>query len=59
LNIIKTLSKNLKTPFSIKSRTGLNEEDKKAQMNFLIEASNFCHMITIHARTLKELYSGD
>lgn len=59
LNIIKTLSKSLKTPFSIKSRTGLNEEDKKAQMDFLIEASNFCHMITIHARTLKELYSGD
>jgi len=59
LDIIKTLSENLKLPFSIKSRTGLNEEDKKAQMNFLIEASNFCHMITIHARTLKELYSGN
>lgn len=59
LDIIKTLSENLKIPFSVKSRTWLNNEDKKSQMDFLIEASNYCHMITIHCRTLKELYSGD
>ncbi len=28
-------------------------------MEFLVEASNYCHMITIHCRTLKELYSGE
>lgn len=59
LKIIKTLSKELKIPFSIKSRTGLNEDDKKEQMDFLIEASQYCHVISIHSRTLKELYSGD
>lgn len=59
LDIIKTLSKNLKVPFSIKSRTWINDQDKKTQMDFLVEASNYCHMITIHCRTLKELYSGE
>lgn len=59
LETIKTLSKNLDIPFSIKTRTGLNEEDKKAQMEFLIKASQYCHTITVHARTLKELYSWE
>lgn len=59
LEIIKKLSKNLKVPFSIKSRTGLNEEDKKLQMEFLIKASKYCDKISVHARTLKELYNGD
>ncbi len=59
LNIIKTLSEKLTVPFSIKSRTGLNEEDKKAQLEFLVEASQYCHIISIHARTLKELYTGE
>ncbi len=59
LDIIKTLSKNLKVPFSIKSRTWINDEDKKSQMDFLVKASDYCHMITIHCRTLKELYSGE
>lgn len=59
LNIIKTISENLKVPFSIKTRTGLNEEDKKAQLEFLVKASQYCHTISIHARTLKELYKGD
>lgn len=59
LETIKTLSENIKIPFSIKTRTGLNEDDKKAQMEFLIEASQYCHIITVHARTLKELYTGE
>ena len=59
LDIIKTLSKNLKVPFSIKSRAWLNEEDKKAQLEFLVKASKYCHTISVHARTLKELYTGE
>ena len=59
LNIIKTLSEKLTVPFSIKTRTWLNEDDKKAQLDFLVKASKYCHMISVHARTLKELYTGD
>ena len=56
LNIIKELSKQLKIPFSIKSRTGLDNIDKSRQFNFLVEASNYCDKISVHSRTLKELY---
>jgi tRNA-dihydrouridine synthase len=56
LNIIKNISKNLKLPFSIKSRTGLDNIDKSRQLEFLINASNYCDKISVHSRTLKELY---
>lgn len=56
LNIIKNISKNLKLPFSIKSRTGLDDIDKSRQLDFLVEASNYCDKISVHSRTLKELY---
>ena len=56
LGIIKTISNKLEIPFSIKSRTGLDNIDKSRQLDFLIEASNYCDKITVHSRTLKELY---
>jgi tRNA-dihydrouridine synthase len=56
LDIIKELSKQLTIPFSIKSRTGLDNIDKSRQFDFLVEASNYCDKISVHARTLKELY---
>jgi tRNA-dihydrouridine synthase len=56
LNIIKNISKNLKLPFSIKSRTGLDNVDKVRQLEFLVEASSYCDKISVHSRTLKELY---
>ncbi len=60
LNIIKKLSGSLKyLPFSIKARTGINTLDKPAQKAFLIEASKYCSKISIHGRTLKELYGGE
>jgi tRNA-dihydrouridine synthase B len=60
LTIIQHLSERLKHfSFSLKSRTGLNEEDKKEQLNFLVEASQYCSKISIHGRTLKQLYSGE
>ncbi|MBU0626472.1 tRNA-dihydrouridine synthase [Patescibacteria group bacterium] len=55
--MIKELSKNSKLPFSIKTRTGLNEADKKAQSKFIIEASNYCHIISIHGRVTKQIYA--
>lgn len=59
LKIIKEISKKLNVPFSIKSRTWLDEKDKKLQMDFLIEASKYCQIISIHCRTLKELYNWE
>lgn len=57
LETIKNISQNIKTPFSIKTRTGIDEKDKKEQIDFLIQASKYCHIISVHSRTLKELYS--
>ncbi|MCF7835478.1 tRNA-dihydrouridine synthase family protein [Candidatus Gracilibacteria bacterium] len=56
LKIIKDIKSNLDMPFSIKTRTGLNFEDKNNQTEFILEASKYCSMITIHGRTLKGGY---
>lgn len=56
LEIIKSISYRLQLPFSIKSRTGLDSIDKNRQLSFLVEASNYCDKISVHSRTLKELY---
>lgn len=58
LNIIKKLSKLCTSlPFSLKTRAWLNEDDKVKQIDFLVKASEFCSKISIHWRTLKQLYS--
>ena len=59
LSIIKKLSWIMKMPFSIKTRIGLDEHDKKKQMDFLIQAREFIDMITIHGRTAKQLYAWE
>ena len=59
LKIIKNISERLELPFSLKSRTGLDNVDKIRQMEFLINASNYCDRISVHSRTLKELYHGE
>jgi len=55
LKIIQALSKASKLPFSIKTRTGLNEADKEAQFDFILKASEYCSMITIHGRTTNKI----
>jgi tRNA-dihydrouridine synthase len=47
----------MKMSFSIKTRTGVDEKDTKEQMKFLVEASEYVDMITIHGRTTKQVYS--
>ena len=59
LKIIQDISKELNLPFSIKSRTGLDNVDKNRQLEFLVKASNYCDKISVHSRTLKELYHGE
>lgn len=59
LEIIKKIRKTIKMPFSIKTRTWINEEDLENQKQFILEASNYVDMITIHGRTVKQWYGGD
>ncbi len=58
LNIIKKLSE-IKgpLPFSLKTRAWLNDSDKESQKKFIRKASNYCNKISIHGRTLKQLYT--
>jgi len=59
LDIIQALSQQAKLPLSIKTRTGINEDDKEAQMEMLVKASAYCSIISIHGRTTKQGYGGD
>ncbi len=60
LNIIKKLAWiQGPLPFSLKTRAWLNENDKAEQMEFLIKTSEFCTKISIHGRTLRQLYAWD
>ncbi|HMT26897.1 MAG TPA: tRNA-dihydrouridine synthase family protein [Candidatus Absconditabacterales bacterium] len=59
ISTLKKLSESIKTPFSIKTRAGLTVEDKKDQLDFILEAGQFIPMITIHGRTYKQSHSGD
>ena len=60
LKIIQRLSRvKGSLPFSLKTRAWLNENDKTGQMEFLLKSSEFCSKISIHGRTLKQLYTWD
>lgn len=45
LSILKDIASVLSTPFSLKTRIGLSEDDKEAQFDFLVEASQHVRMI--------------
>lgn len=59
LQIIQQISENIKKPFSIKTRTWLHFEDEEEQFDFIMEASKYCAMITIHWRNYKQSHSGN
>ena len=60
LKIIKKLSEiQGPLPFSLKTRAWLNESDKSEQMDFISKASKYCSKISIHGRTLRQLYAGE
>lgn len=44
----------MKMPFSVKTRTGLDDQDTAEQIKFLVEVSKYVSMITIHGRTVKQ-----
>lgn len=45
LEILKELSQSLTTPFSLKTRIGLSQDDMQEQFDFLVEASKYVWMI--------------
>lgn len=59
LKILENVKKHTTLPLSIKTRTGITDDDKSQQKDFLIQASKYCSMITIHGRTVKQGYSWD
>jgi len=60
LKIIKELSEiQGSLPFSLKTRAGLNEADKSEQLDFIVKAGKYCSKISIHGRTLKQLYTWE
>lgn len=59
LRILKNIREAISLPLSIKTRTGITNDDKVQQKEFLIQASKMCSMMTIHGRTVKQVYSGD
>ena len=60
LDIVKELSEiDGSLPFSLKTRAWLNDSDKESQKIFITKASNYCTKISIHGRTLKQLYTWE
>jgi len=59
LKMIKILSDSISKPFSIKTRAGINSSDKEKQFKFIVRASEFCDLISVHARTLNQWHSGE
>lgn len=58
LQIIKDISQSISMPFSIKVRTGLNDQDKEDQFVMLLAAAPYCHTITVHGRTFNQWHSN-
>ncbi|MEF2175325.1 MAG: tRNA-dihydrouridine synthase [Candidatus Absconditabacteria bacterium] len=59
LGILQAIKDNITIPLSMKTRIGLNKVDKASQMDFLIEVSNICSMISLHGRTFDQGNSGE
>jgi tRNA-dihydrouridine synthase B len=59
LGILRDIATQLDTPLSLKTRAGLTEADKDEQFAFILEASKYVRMITIHARTYSQSHAGE
>ena len=59
LDIIKEIAQHISIPLSLKTRTGLKQDDIEEQFDFLIEASQWVDMISVHGRTYSQGHSGE
>lgn len=58
-DIVKTISTSITSPFSIKVRSWLRQDDKQERFDTLVSLAPFCKTISIHGRTFKQWHSGD
>lgn len=59
LQILHDISKQLTNPLSLKTRAGLTQDDKQEQFDFIVKASKYVWMITVHARTYSQSHAGE
>lgn len=59
LSMIKNISHSIGSKFSIKTRSWLYEQDKQKQFDFIVNASEYCDMITVHGRTFAHGHVGE
>jgi tRNA-dihydrouridine synthase len=59
LRILQEIHEQLAAPLSLKTRAGLTQDDKKTQFDFICAASQYVHMITLHARTYSQSHAGE
>lgn len=59
VDTIRKISWIMKMPFSVKTRTGLDEQDLEEQTIFLTEISKYLTAITVHWRTVKQGYADN
>lgn len=57
--ILQAIKSSINISLSMKTRIGLHKWDKKSQMEFLIEVSNICSMISLHWRTFDQWNSWE
>ncbi len=59
LDILKEIAGKISTPFSLKTRIGLSQDDIQEQFDFLIQASKYVTTIWVHGRTYKQSHAGE
>lgn len=59
MDITKTISESITTPFSLKVRTWLSQYDVDEQFDFLVEASKYVGVISVHGRRYNQWHSGE
>jgi tRNA-dihydrouridine synthase len=59
LGILRDISMSISVPFSLKTRTGITNDDVEEQFDFLLEASKYVRCISVHGRTYGQSHSGE
>lgn len=57
--IVQKLSESSTKPFSIKTRVWLNIDDKEERKESIINFSKYCHLVSVHGRTMSSWHSWD
>lgn len=58
-SVVQEISESIQTPFSIKVRSWLRNDDKDEWFDVLVGLAEFCKIISIHGRTFSMGHSGE